>query len=133
MPLPLAPPKKPQVDGKIIFRGRKGGYGRTIVLRHGSNITTLYAHMNNFKRGLANGSRVKQGQVIGYVGKSGLATGPHLHYEFRVNGAHRNPLTVKLPHADPLPKRHRTQFKQMAKPLIAQLQLYKDSQLALQQ
>jgi murein DD-endopeptidase MepM/ murein hydrolase activator NlpD len=126
-------PIKAAGDGKISFRGRKGGYGRTIILRHGSNITTLYAHMSSYKRGLSKGSRVKQGQVIGYVGKSGLATGPHLHYEFRVNGSHRNPLTVKLPQADPLPKRYRAEFKQAAQPLLAQLQLYKDSQLALQQ
>lgn len=126
-------PIKAAGDGKIVFRGRKGGYGHTIILRHGNNITTLYAHMSSYKRGLSNGSRVKQGQVIGYVGKSGLATGPHLHYEFQVNGVHRNPLTVKLPHADPLPDRYHAQFKQMAQPLIAQLQLYKDSQLALQE
>lgn len=126
-------PIKAAGDGKITHLGRKGGYGRAIVLRHGSNITTLYGHMSSYQRGLHTGSRVKQGQVIGYVGQSGLATGPHLHYEFRVNGVHRNPLTVKLPQADPLPKQYRAQFKQLAQPLLAQLQLYKDSQLALQQ
>ncbi len=95
-------PIKAAGDGKVSFRGKKGGYGNTIILSHGGNITTLYAHMQNFDRKVKNGSRVKQGQVIGYVGSSGLATGPHLHYEYRKNGAHQNPRTVALPMAKPL-------------------------------
>ena len=67
--------------------------------------TTLYAHMSRYRKGLKRGKRIKQGQTIGYIGSSGLATGPHLHYEFRVNGVHRNPLTVALPKAEPLPKK----------------------------
>jgi murein DD-endopeptidase MepM/ murein hydrolase activator NlpD len=79
-------------DGKIVFRGRKGGYGRVIIVQHGTKYSTLYAHMNSYILKLKVGSKVKQGQTLGYVGSSGLATGPHLHYEFRVNGVHRNPL-----------------------------------------
>jgi len=122
-------PIKAAGDGKVIFRGTKGGYGHTVVLQHGGNITTLYAHMSNFRRGVTNGSRVKQGQIIGYVGSSGLATGPHLHYEFRINGAHRNPLTVKLPDAEPLPEKYRESFQQQSGQLLAQLDLFNRTQV----
>ena len=108
-------------DGKVDFVGRKGGYGRTVVLSHGGKYTTLYAHMSKYKRGIKRGKRVRQGDVIGYIGSSGLATGPHLHYEFRVSGVHRNPLTVKLPKAEPLPKKYRSDFDQQAQLLLAQL------------
>ncbi|MDC9725410.1 MAG: peptidoglycan DD-metalloendopeptidase family protein [Gammaproteobacteria bacterium] len=118
-------------DGKISFRGTKGGYGRTVVLTHGGKYTTLYAHMSKFKKGLRNGSRVKQGQTIGYIGSSGLATGPHLHYEFRVNGVHRNPLTVSLPKADALAKKYRPDFDLKSQPLLAQLDSLTNTNLAL--
>ena len=118
-------------DGKIDFRGTEGGYGRTIILTHGGKYTTLYAHMSSYKRGLKRGSRVKQGQTIGFIGSSGLATGPHLHYEFRVNGVHRNPLTVKLPKAEPLPKKYLIDFKQQSQLLLAQLDSLNNTALAL--
>lgn len=118
-------PIKTTGDGKIIFRGRKGGYGRVVMVQHGQKYSSLYAHMSSFKKGQKKGSRVTQGQVIGYVGKSGLATGPHLHYEFRVNGVHRNPVTVKLPAATPIKKSLLAQFKKQTQPLIAQLNLVK--------
>jgi murein DD-endopeptidase MepM/ murein hydrolase activator NlpD len=84
-------------DGRISFAGTQGGYGRTVIIQHGSSYETLYSHLQNYAKGIKNGSRVKQGQVIGYVGSSGLATGPHLHYEFHVNGIQRNPVTIKFP------------------------------------
>jgi murein DD-endopeptidase MepM/ murein hydrolase activator NlpD len=115
-------------DGKVSFIGTKGGYGRTVVLSHGGKYTTLYAHMSRFKKGLKSGQRVKQGQIIGYIGSSGLATGPHLHYEFRVNGVHRNPLTVALPHAKPLANQYMSKFKSQASPLLAQLDNLNDTQ-----
>jgi murein DD-endopeptidase MepM/ murein hydrolase activator NlpD len=118
-------------DGKIIHRGRKGGYGKTVIIRHGSTYTTLYAHLNNYNRNARNGSRVKQGQIIGYVGSTGRATGPHLHYEFRVHGAHRNPLTVKLPSASPLDKRYKNDFINQTSGLIAQLDGLRRTQVAL--
>ncbi|RKZ84535.1 MAG: peptidase M23 [Gammaproteobacteria bacterium] len=118
-------------DGKVDFVGAKGGYGRTVVLSHGGKYTTLYAHMSKYKRGIKRGKRVHQGDVIGYIGSSGLATGPHLHYEFRVSGVHRNPLTVKLPKAEPLPKKYRSEFDQQAQPLLAQLDKTNDTTLAL--
>ena len=117
-------------DGKVDFMGTKGGYGRTVILSHGGKYTTLYAHMSRYKKGIRSGKRVKQGQTIGYIGSSGLATGPHLHYEFRVNGTHRNPLTVKLPKAQPLPKKYHAQFKAQATPLITQLDILGSTSLA---
>lgn len=119
-------------DGRVRFKGTKGGYGRTVELQHGDGITTLYAHMNSYARGIATGKTVKQGQVIGYVGSSGMATGPHLHYEFRVNGSPRNSRTVKLPDAVPVPKAEMAKFKAVANKLVARLASgLKDTQLAL--
>lgn len=124
-------PIKAAGDGKIVFRGRKGGYGRAVIIQHGGRYSTLYAHMRGFKKGQYVGKRVKQGQIIGYVGSSGRATGPHLHYEFRVNGVHRNPLTVKLPDAAPIKKAYRQDFKLKTSGLLSQLDLYKRTQVAL--
>jgi len=117
----IGTPVKSTGDGKIIFRGRRGGYGRVVVIQHGPKYSTLYAHLSRYKKGQRKGSHVKQGQVIGYVGQSGLATGPHLHYEFRINGVHRNPVTVKLPHANPIKKSLLAEFKAQTKPLLAKL------------
>lgn len=118
-------------DGKVIFKGRKGGYGRVVIIQHGSRYKTLYAHMNGFKRGIRVGKYVKQGQTIGFVGSSGRATGPHLHYEFRVNGAHRNPLTVKLPSSAPIKSAFKGDFIAHAERLLSQLDTHKPTQIAL--
>ena len=120
-------------DGKVIFKGRKGGYGRVVIVQHGSRYKTLYAHMNGFKRGIRVGKSVRQGQTIGFVGSSGRATGPHLHYEFRVNGSHRNPLTVKLPNAAPIKSAFKNDFIEHAERLLAQLNTHKPTQIALTQ
>jgi murein DD-endopeptidase MepM/ murein hydrolase activator NlpD len=108
-------------DGRVIYRGKKGGYGRTVIVEHASKYTTLYAHLSKYSKRAKSGSRVKQGQVIGYVGKSGLATGPHLHYEFRVRGRHHDPLRVKLPKSLSLPKSEIANFRKTATPLLTQL------------
>jgi murein DD-endopeptidase MepM/ murein hydrolase activator NlpD len=118
---PIGTSIKATGDGTVVFLGRKGGYGRTIVLKHGGRYSTLYGHMSAYARHLRTGSKVKQGQVIGFVGMSGLATGPHLHYEFRVNGVHRNPLTVKLPKAQSIPKQYLADFKLKTATLLAEL------------
>ena len=123
-------PIKAAGDGRVEFVGRKGGYGKTIILKHANKYTTLYGHLNGYKRGIKTGSRVKQGQTIGYVGKTGLATGPHLHYEFRVNGVHRNPLTVKLPAALPIEKKYRKDFLAKSKPLLAKLDSISNTMVA---
>ncbi len=130
---PRGTPVKATGSGKIVLRGRKGGYGKAVVIQHGSRYNTLYAHLNSYARGLRNGSRVQQGQVIGYVGSTGLATGPHLHYEFRVNGVHRNPLTVKLPDAAPLQRTYMADFKLKTENLLARLELAKSQAIALQE
>jgi murein DD-endopeptidase MepM/ murein hydrolase activator NlpD len=127
---PTGTPIKATGNGKIVFRGTKGGYGRAVVIQHGTRYSTLYGHMSKFKGGLKVGSRVRQGDVIGYVGMSGLATGPHLHYEFLVNGVHRNPLTVKLPKANPLPKRYLTEFQQVSETNLALLESAKTEAVA---
>jgi murein DD-endopeptidase MepM/ murein hydrolase activator NlpD len=127
---PRGTPIKAAGDGKIIFRGRKGGYGNAVIVQHGGNITTLYAHMSNFARSAPFGSRVKQGQVIGFVGSTGLATAAHLHYEYRLNGVHRNPRTVKLPKAEPIKEEYRQKFLGQAQPLLDELLQYKRMQIA---
>jgi murein DD-endopeptidase MepM/ murein hydrolase activator NlpD len=118
---PPGTPIKAVGNGRIKFAGWKGGYGRTVVLSHGDNITTLYAHMSKLGKGIKNGGRVKQGETIGYVGSSGMVTGPHLHYEFRVDGAPRNSRTVKLPDAKPIPKNELARFKKFTQQQLAQL------------
>jgi murein DD-endopeptidase MepM/ murein hydrolase activator NlpD len=123
-------PIKAAGDGKVIWLGTKGGYGKTIILQHGNNITTLYGHMSKYNSKLKNGARVKQGQTIGYVGKTGTATGPHLHYEFRVAGVHKNPLTVKLPTAEPIAKKERSNFSKISNALVASLQQKAIEQIA---
>lgn len=117
---PTGTPIKAAGDGKIIHRGRKGGYGNAVIIQHGGNITTLYAHMSRFSKARL-GSRVRQGDIIGYVGSTGLATGPHLHYEYRRNGVHLNPRTVKLPDAEPINAEYLADFKKAAGPLLKQL------------
>jgi murein DD-endopeptidase MepM/ murein hydrolase activator NlpD len=116
-------------DGKIILRGVSGGYGNAVILQHGDNITTLYGHLSRFGKP-RHGNRVKQGDVIGYVGQSGLATGPHLHYEYRVGGVHRNPQTVPLPPADPVPAEYRDDFRATTEILWRELDLYQETHFA---
>lgn len=121
---PMGTPIKASGDGKITFLGRKGGYGNTIVIRHGQKYTTLYAHMSRFARGMYSGKKVRQNEVIGFIGKSGLASGPHLHYEFRVNGVHKNPVTVALPKAKPISRSQRKAFAAMKTELLATLRQF---------
>ena len=116
-------PVRASGDGKVIHIGTKGGYGRLIVIRHGGRYTTAYGHLNGYARGVRNGVKVKQGQIIGFVGSSGLATGPHLHYEFRVNGVHRNPLKVKLPEAKPVHSAYLDHFKENTQAYLSMLRL----------
>ncbi|HZL96894.1 MAG TPA: M23 family metallopeptidase, partial [Vicinamibacterales bacterium] len=120
---PTGTPIRAAGDGKVLFRGVQGGYGNTIVLQHGGNITTLYGHMSRFANARV-GGRVRQGDVIGYVGKTGLATGPHLHYEYRVNGVHRNPRTVALPPAEPVPAERQQAFRAETESLWRELDLF---------
>jgi murein DD-endopeptidase MepM/ murein hydrolase activator NlpD len=126
---PTGTPIRAAGDGKVVFRGWKSGYGNFVMIQHNDKITTAYGHMSRFAK-VGVGQRVSQGQTIGYVGKTGLATGPHLHYEFRVGGQHRNPLSVTLPPAEPLPKAELARFREAAAPLLARLQLVEGVQFA---
>lgn len=97
-------------DGRIILRGRKGGYGRCIVINNGHHITTLFGHMSRFNPKYKVGSYVKMNDVIGYIGTSGWSTGPHVHYEYRINRRYENPMKVKLPNANPVPVNERKNY-----------------------
>ena len=127
---PIGTPVRAAGDGRIIARGLQGGYGRVVVIEHGAGITTLYGHLSRFARGIGIGTRVTQGEVIAYVGMSGLATGPHLHYEYRVNGVYRNPQTVPLPDAAPISTALRADFLQKSAPELAELDLLKRVRVA---
>lgn len=97
-------------SGKIVFRGWKGGFGNYIKIRHNGTYSTAYAHMRGFKKGMRVGTQVNQGQIIGYVGSTGLSTGPHLHYEIIKDGRQVNPLTVKLPSIQNVTKKEIAKF-----------------------
>jgi murein DD-endopeptidase MepM/ murein hydrolase activator NlpD len=115
-------------DGMVEFAGVKGGYGNAIEIRHTSGITTLYAHLQGFASGVRKGMRVSQGQTIGFVGATGYATGPHLHYEFKIAGMHQNPLRVALPKAEPLEEKYLPAFKAVARLQGEQLALLREAQ-----
>ena len=117
-------------EGQVSFVGRKGGYGKTIVLSHGRGYTTLYAHLSRYAKGIRKGARVRQGQLIGYVGSTGVSTGPHLHYEFRVRGVHRDPLTVELPRSAPLEPEELKRFRSEIAPLVARIDTLGATKLA---
>jgi murein DD-endopeptidase MepM/ murein hydrolase activator NlpD len=118
---PTGTPVHAAGDGRVSFAGTKGGYGNALVLAHGGNVSTLYGHMSRFARNMRVGTQVQQGEVIGYVGMTGLATGPHLHYEFLMSGVHKNPQTVQLPGAEPLRAADLEKFRASSAPLIADL------------
>ncbi|MGQ7960801.1 peptidoglycan DD-metalloendopeptidase family protein [Pseudomonas sp. SP16.1] len=127
---PRGTPIKAAGDGRVSLAGRHGGYGNTVIIQHGQRYRTLYAHMQGFAKGIRNGSSVKQGQIIGYIGTTGLSTGPHLHYEFQVNGVHVDPLSQKLPMADPIAASEKQRFMQLSKPLMARMDQEKATMLA---
>jgi murein DD-endopeptidase MepM/ murein hydrolase activator NlpD len=112
-------------DGVVLRAGRVGGYGNLVELRHMNGITTRYGHLRGFARGIHSGSRVEQGQIIGYVGSTGLATGPHLHYEFRVNGIPQDSRRVTLGSGSPVPAQDRAAFERERDRLL--LLLHSDS------
>jgi murein DD-endopeptidase MepM/ murein hydrolase activator NlpD len=118
---PTGTPVHAAGDGRVSFAGPRGGYGNAIVLAHGSSVSTLYGHMSRFAKHLHVGTSIKQGDVIGYVGMTGLATGPHLHYEYIVNGAHKNPQTVHLQGVEPLRAENLQRFRAATAPWLAGL------------
>ncbi|MGC1521705.1 MAG: M23 family metallopeptidase, partial [Steroidobacteraceae bacterium] len=118
---PTGTPVHAAGDGRVAFAGRRGGYGNALILAHSNSISTLYGHMSRFAKHIRVGTRVQQGDVIGYVGMTGLATGPHLHYEYLVNGVHKNPQTVQLAGAEPLRAAVLVKFRSEVAPLLADL------------
>lgn len=118
---PSGTPVRATGDGRVIFAGRKGGFGNLIKIKHGEKYETRYAHLRRFARGIRRGAKVRQGQTIGYVGQTGLATGPHLHYEFYQDGAVRNPVRVKFPNSKPLAGGEKRRFLAAMAGLGAQL------------
>ena len=127
---PYGTPVLASGDGRVVTAGRTAPNGNYIVLQHGEQFQTKYLHLSKFGRGVRAGARVRQGQVIGYVGATGWATAPHLHYEFLVNGIHKNPRTVPLPKARPVPSDERTRFAAVAQRLIAALDEQRNTRLA---
>jgi len=117
----IGTPVKTTGDGIVTFSGNKGAYGQVVIIQHNDHYETLYAHMSDFKKGLAVGNHVKQGDVIGFVGQTGLATGPHLHYEFHVDGLYRDPETVKIPHSMPISSALLDDFNTQTQPFFTQL------------
>jgi len=118
-------------DGVVDFAGRKGGYGNMVIVRHDASNSTAYAHLKAFGRGIRRGARVAQGDTVGLVGQTGWATGPHLHYEFRIAGVARNPLSVPLPAGKPVARHDMAAFQAMAQPLFGQLNLIAHNQVAV--
>ncbi|HAT6978058.1 TPA: peptidoglycan DD-metalloendopeptidase family protein [Legionella pneumophila] len=127
---PIGTPIHATGDGVITIIDRHNGYGNMIKIKHDKTYSTVYGHLLKFQKGLSKGSKVKRGQVIGYVGQTGLATGPHCHYELHVNNQPRNPTTISLPTAAPVPAREMAAFKAKASTLLARLKLFEQAQLA---
>jgi murein DD-endopeptidase MepM/ murein hydrolase activator NlpD len=123
-------PVRATANGTVAVSTRQRGYGKLIILKHRGRYSTAYAHLSAFAKGLRKGKRVNQGDIIGYVGSTGLATGPHLHYEFRINGVQRNPLRVVMPAAIPLAAKNVPAFNKNTEPLMARLNMLRDTNLA---
>lgn len=127
---PVGTPIKATADGVVSVIGKQNGYGNLIILQHQGSYSTVYGHLSKFAAGMRRGFRVSQGDIIGYVGMTGLVTGPHLHYEFRINGVERNPLKVALPTALPIDVRHRGSFDVLANTMVTRLDLLRTTNLA---
>lgn len=130
---PIGTPVHAAADGVIQFLGKKGGYGNVVEIKHGHHYATVYAHLSKFKPGLHRYNSVLRGQVIGYVGQSGLATGPNLHYEIHFNGQRRNPLTIPLPNGLAVPKAYQGLFAKLAKQRLQTMQAQRQTHWASHQ
>ena len=117
-------------NGTVSFFGNQNGYGNVVKINHQGRYTTVYGHLSRYAKGLHRGQRVAQGDVIGYVGMTGLASGPHLHYEFKVDGQQRDPLRVALPNATPIDAANKAAFQSMADNFVTRLKLLRNTNLA---
>lgn len=127
---PIGTPVKATSDATVAFVGVQNGYGNVVVLKHPGNLSTVYGHLSRYAKGLRAGQRIAQGDVIAYVGMTGLASGPHLHYEFKINGQQRDPLRVALPNALPVSNAHRAEFKTLTDNFVARLNQLRNTNLA---
>ena len=127
---PYGTPIRAAGAGEIVFEGIDGGYGNTIVIDHGGDITTLYAHLSRFSEYIVN-DEVNQEDIIGYVGQSGLATGPHLHYEYRINNIHQDPRTVALPQAEPITIAEKVSFNEQSAPFLELLEALSKDEMGI--
>ncbi|MDD2722065.1 MAG: peptidoglycan DD-metalloendopeptidase family protein [Gallionella sp.] len=127
---PIGTPVKATSDATVSFVGQQNGYGNVVMLKHQGNLSTVYGHLSRFAKGLRTGQRIAQGDVIAYVGMTGITSGPHLHYEFKVNGLQRDPLRVALPNALPVSDAHRAEFKSLTDNFIARLNQLRNTNLA---
>lgn len=123
---PIGTRIKATASGTVAFAGQQGGYGNVVMLQHSGGVTTVYGHLSRFVPGMRKGQRISQGDIIGYVGMSGLASGPHLHYEFRVHGQHKDPLKVALPNTSTITTVDKASFKQQTQATLAQLTLLRN-------
>lgn len=126
----IGTPIKATADGIVSFAGRQNGYGNVVNLKHSNHLSTVYGHMSRFAKGIRNGKHVSQGDVIGYVGMTGITSGPHCHYEFKIDGQQRDPLRVALPNAQPITSANLTQFKKLADNFSARLNQLRNTNLA---
>jgi murein DD-endopeptidase MepM/ murein hydrolase activator NlpD len=127
---PIGTKVRATADGVVAFVGQRGGYGNMVVVQHQGHYQTVYGHLSRFATSLRRGQRVGQGEVIGYVGKTGLASGPHLHYEFKVSGIQRDPLKIALPDGKPISEAQRTAFSESTRDLSARLSLLRNTRIA---
>jgi murein DD-endopeptidase MepM/ murein hydrolase activator NlpD len=127
---PMGTKVKVTSDGVVSFVGRQGGYGNVVIINHQGHFSTVYGHLSRFAGGIHAGQRVGQGQIVGYVGMTGLATGPHLHYEFRMNGIQRDPLKVALPDGKPISESQKTAFADRTRDLFGQLDTFRNTRIA---
>lgn len=127
---PVGTPVHAVADGTVAFVGQQNGYGNLLILQHNGSISTAYGHLSRFAKGLHRGEKVHQGDVVAYVGATGMATGPHLHYEFRVAGVQRNPLTVPMPQAFPIATKYKSDFLAASTPLVARMEMVRGLNLA---
>lgn len=127
---PMGTPAKATADGVVAFKGVESGYGNVVILNHPGNLSTVYGHLSRFPKGMHTGERIRQGDVVGFVGMTGMATGPHLHYEFRVNGLQHDPMSVALPNALPISGANKIAFKALSNKFIASLVQLRNTNLA---
>lgn len=127
---PTGVPVMATADGTVEYKGWQNGYGNLVVLKHNAQYSSAYGHLSSFDRGLQKGKQIRQGDIIGFVGSTGMATGPHLHYELRVNGVQRDPARIVMPAAQPISKKHYAVFHKQSKELLSQLDLLRNSSFA---